>query len=74
MNIDEAIPSTFSYQTLVLPDAVVNNLPTTTKHVSAYNYNVQNWEKTYEIADDFIKRCKKIEQRIPIRRTSYSLL
>ena len=57
-----AIPSTFSYQTLVLPDAVVENFPNTTKHVSAYNYKVQNWEKTYKIADDFIKRCKKIER------------
>ena len=36
-----AIPSNFSYQTLILPDAVVNNLPNTTKHVTAYNYNVQ---------------------------------
>lgn len=54
-----AIPSNFSYQTLILPDAVVNTLPNTTKHVTAYNYNVQNWEKTYEIADDFIQKIQK---------------
>ncbi|MGG0150632.1 FtsX-like permease family protein [Bacillus mycoides] len=54
-----AIPSTFSYQTLVLPDAVVENFPNTTKHVSAYNYKVQNWEKTYKIADDFIEKVQK---------------
>ncbi|MGH1288519.1 FtsX-like permease family protein [Bacillus toyonensis] len=57
-----AIPSNFSYQTLILPDAVVNNLPSTTKHVAAYNYNVQNWEKTYEIADDFMKRIQRDRQ------------
>lgn len=54
-----AIPSTFSYQTLVLPDAVVENFPNTTKHVSAYNYKVQNWEKTYKIADNFIEKVQK---------------
>ncbi|MFJ8416780.1 FtsX-like permease family protein [Bacillus paramycoides] len=57
-----AIPSNFSYQTLILPDAVVNNLPSTTKHVAAYNYNVQNWEKTYEIANDFMKKIQKDRQ------------
>ncbi|MED1056214.1 ABC transporter permease [Bacillus mycoides] len=57
-----AIPSDFSYQTLILPDAVVNNLPSTTKHVSAYNYNVQSWEKTYEIANDFMKKIQKDRQ------------
>ncbi|MBE7121601.1 FtsX-like permease family protein [Bacillus cereus] len=57
-----AIPSDFSYQTLILPDAVVNSLPSTTKHVSAYNYKVQNWEKTYEIADDFMKKIQKDRQ------------
>ncbi|MBJ8054002.1 ABC transporter permease [Bacillus cereus] len=57
-----AIPSDFSYQTLILPDVVVNNLPSTTKHVSAYNYNVQNWEKTYEIANDFMKKIQKDRQ------------
>ncbi|AIW82723.1 ABC transporter family protein ydxM [Bacillus mycoides] len=57
-----AIPSNFSYQTLILPDVVVNNLPSTTKHVSAYNYNVQNWEKTYEIANDFMKKIQKDRQ------------
>ncbi|MGG0727313.1 FtsX-like permease family protein [Bacillus paramycoides] len=57
-----AIPSDFSSQTLILPDAVVNNLPSTTKHVAAYNYKVQNWEKTYKIADDFIQKIKKDRQ------------
>ncbi|EEL79876.1 ABC transporter permease protein [Bacillus cereus AH1271] len=57
-----AIPSNFSYQTLILPDTVINNLPNTTKHVAAYNYNVQNWEKTYEIADDFMKKIQKDRQ------------
>ncbi|MGU3368802.1 FtsX-like permease family protein [Bacillus mycoides] len=57
-----AIPSDFSYQTLILPDIVINNLPSTTKHVSAYNYNVQNWEKTYEIANDFMKKIQKDRQ------------
>ncbi|HHB1767332.1 TPA: ABC transporter permease [Bacillus cereus] len=54
-----AIPSNFSYQTLILPDTVVNNLPHTTKHVTAYNYKVQNWEKTYKIADDFMQKIQK---------------
>ncbi|PQZ55802.1 MULTISPECIES: FtsX-like permease family protein [Bacillus] len=57
-----AIPSDFSYQTLILPDAVVNSLPSTIKHVSAYNYKVQNWEKTYEIADEFIRKVQKDRQ------------
>ncbi|MED0968013.1 ABC transporter permease [Bacillus paramycoides] len=57
-----AIPSDFSSQTLILPDAVVNNLPSTTKHVAAYNYKVQNWEKAYKIADDFIQKIKKDRQ------------
>ncbi|PFD90041.1 ABC transporter permease [Bacillus anthracis] len=54
-----AIPSNFSYQTLILPDTVVNNLPHTTKHVTAYNYKVQKWEKTYKIADDFMQKIQK---------------
>ena len=57
-----AIPSDFSYQTLILPDAIVNNLPNTTKQVTAYNYNVQNWEKTYQIADDFMKKIQRDRQ------------
>ncbi|MED1411798.1 MULTISPECIES: FtsX-like permease family protein [Bacillus] len=57
-----AIPSDFSYQTLILPDVVVNNLPSTTKHVAAYNYKVQNWEKTYKIADDFMQKIQKDRQ------------
>ncbi|WP_242321670.1 ABC transporter permease [Bacillus cereus group sp. BfR-BA-01354] len=58
-----AIPSTFSYQTVVLPDAVVNNFPRTTKHVSAYNYKVQNWEKTYKITDAFIAKIQKDREK-----------
>ncbi|TPV43430.1 FtsX-like permease family protein [Bacillus dicomae] len=54
-----AIPSDFSYQTIVLPDIVVNNLPNTVKHISAYNYKIQNWEQTYEIADNFIEKVQK---------------
>ncbi|MBZ4220669.1 ABC transporter permease [Bacillus wiedmannii] len=57
-----AIPSDFSYQTLILPDAIVNNLPNTTRQVTAYNYNVQNWEKTYQIADDFMKKIQRDRQ------------
>ncbi|MGN4447677.1 FtsX-like permease family protein [Bacillus cereus group sp. MYBK79-1] len=58
-----AIPSTFSYQTVVLPDVVVNNFPNTTKHVSAYNYKVQNWEKTYKITDAFIEKIQKDREK-----------
>ena len=36
-----AIPSNFSYQTIVLPDIIVNNLPNTVKHISAYNYKIR---------------------------------
>ncbi|MHA2892695.1 FtsX-like permease family protein [Bacillus cereus] len=54
-----AIPSGFSYQTIVLPDVIVNNLPSTVKHISAYNYKIQNWEQTYEIADNFIEKVQK---------------
>ncbi|WP_144559520.1 FtsX-like permease family protein [Bacillus thuringiensis] len=57
-----AIPSSFSYQTLVVPDAVINNLPNTTMHISAYNYKIQNWEQTYKIADDFIQKIQKDRQ------------
>ncbi|PGO33107.1 ABC transporter permease [Bacillus cereus] len=57
--IDNTLPSTFAYETLVLSDSVVNNLPTNTKHVTAYNYKVENWENTYAIADEFLKRADK---------------
>ncbi len=67
-----AIPSNFSYQTLILPDSVVNNLPNTTKHVTAYNYNVQNWEKTYEIADDFMKKYKEIDRNSNTKALLYA--
>lgn len=67
-----AIPSNFSYQTLILPDVVVNNLPSTTKHVSAYNYNVQNWEKTYEIANDFMKKYKRIDRNSNTKAPLYA--
>ncbi|MDZ4417304.1 ABC transporter permease [Bacillus cereus] len=53
------IPSAFAYETLVLSDSVVNNLPNNTKHITAYNYNVENGENTYAIAEEFIKRVNK---------------
>ncbi|MED0988542.1 FtsX-like permease family protein [Bacillus nitratireducens] len=59
IKIDNTLPSTFAYETLVLSDSVVNNLPTNTKHVTVYNYNVENWENTYAIADEFVKRADK---------------
>ncbi|MCZ6941387.1 ABC transporter permease [Bacillus mycoides] len=59
IKIDNTLPSTFAYETLVVSDSVVNNLPTKTKHVTAYNYNVENWGNTYDIADEFIKRADK---------------
>lgn len=60
-----AIPSSFSSQTLVVPDAIVNKFPNTTKHISAYNYKIQNWEKTYKITDDFIEKLQKDRQNSP---------
>ncbi|MDM5195882.1 ABC transporter permease [Bacillus hominis] len=60
-----AIPSSFSYQTLVVPDTVVNKFPNTIKHISAYNYKIQNWEKTYKITDDFIEKLQKDQQNSP---------
>ncbi|KWU66285.1 ABC transporter permease [Bacillus mycoides] len=59
IKIDNTLPSTFAYETLVLSDSAVNNLPTNTKHVTIYNYNVENWENTYAIADEFVKRADK---------------
>ncbi|MFZ3197699.1 MAG: ABC transporter permease [Bacillus mycoides] len=59
IKIDNTLPSTFAYETLVLSDSAVNNLPTNTKHVTVYNYNVENWENTYAIADEFVKRADK---------------
>ncbi|PGT50524.1 ABC transporter permease, partial [Bacillus cereus] len=57
--IDNPIPSTFGYKTLVLSDSVVNNLPNNPKHIAAYNYNVENSENTHAIADEFVKRVVK---------------
>ncbi|MGW5979975.1 FtsX-like permease family protein [Bacillus mycoides] len=57
--INNPLPASFAYETLVLSDAVVNNLPNNTKHITAYNYNVENWENTYAIADEFVKRVDK---------------
>ncbi|RWS41126.1 ABC transporter permease [Bacillus mycoides] len=59
LEIHNPLPSTFAYETLVLTDSVVNNLPNNTKHITAYNYNVENWESTYAIADELIKRVDK---------------
>ncbi|MDR4277337.1 ABC transporter permease, partial [Bacillus paranthracis] len=58
-----SIPSNFSYQTIILPDAVVNNLPNSTKHETAYNNKVKNWEKTYEIADEFMTKIQGDRQK-----------
>ncbi|MED0959856.1 ABC transporter permease [Bacillus paramycoides] len=57
--INNALPATFAYETLVLSDSVVNNLQNNTRHITAYNYNVENWENTYAIADEFVKRADK---------------
>ncbi|NWK67546.1 ABC transporter permease [Bacillus paramycoides] len=57
--INNALPATFAYETLVLSDSVVNNLQNNTRHITAYNYNVENWENTYAIADEFVKRVDK---------------
>ncbi|EJR49864.1 hypothetical protein IIM_03738 [Bacillus cereus VD107] len=57
--INNALPATFAYETLVLSDSAVNNLQNNTRHITAYNYNVENWENTYAIADEFVKRADK---------------
>ncbi|MGE7873296.1 FtsX-like permease family protein [Bacillus paramycoides] len=59
-----AMPTSFAYQTLVLPDVVINSLPNTTKHISAYNYKISNWEKSYKIADAFIQRVQKDREKV----------
>ncbi|MCW9131992.1 ABC transporter permease [Bacillus paramycoides] len=59
-----AMPSNFAYQTLVLPDVVISSLPNTAKHISAYNYKIPNWEKTYKIADAFIQRVQKDRDKV----------
>lgn len=56
---DNALPANFAYETLVLADSVINNSSNYTKRVTAYNYNVENWENTYAIADEFVKRVNK---------------
>ncbi|TKI87297.1 FtsX-like permease family protein [Bacillus mycoides] len=56
---DNALPTNFAYETLVLADSVINNSSNYTKRVTAYNYNVENWENTYAIADEFVKRVNK---------------
>ncbi|MBF7152781.1 FtsX-like permease family protein [Bacillus albus] len=57
--VTSALPATFAYETLVVPDFVINNLQNPIEHVTAYNYNVKNWENTYAIADEFVKRTDK---------------
>ena len=69
-----AIPSNFSYQTIVLPDIIVNNLPNTAKHISAYNYKIQNWEQTYKIANAFIEKVQKIEINLSMKNLLFAPL
>ncbi|TCJ78792.1 UNVERIFIED_ORG: putative ABC transport system permease protein [Bacillus cereus] len=57
--VTSALPATFAYETFVVPDFAINSLQNNTKHVTAYNYNVKNWENTYAIADEFVKRTDK---------------
>ncbi|OQR54857.1 FtsX-like permease family protein [Bacillus sp. CDB3] len=59
-----ALPSEFSYKTLVLSDNFEKNSPNITRHITAYNYNVQNWKKTHKIANAFIQQVQQDRKKI----------
>ncbi|WP_459503513.1 FtsX-like permease family protein [Bacillus sp. C1] len=50
------IPTSLTSQLLILSDNTVHNLADQMKHMTLYNFKVQDWEKTHIIAKEYIHK------------------
>ncbi|WP_410983957.1 FtsX-like permease family protein [Bacillus cereus] len=64
------IPTGWTSQVLILSDDTVQALSNNMKHMTLYNFQVKDWEKTHEIAaeylDTFTKERKNISSEEPL--------
>ncbi|EEM03510.1 ABC transporter permease protein [Bacillus pseudomycoides] len=55
-------PAGLTPQLLILSDDTVHALSNNMRHMTLYNFQVQDWEKTYIIAEEYINKLEKIEK------------
>ncbi|HEK9100642.1 ABC transporter permease [Bacillus pfraonensis] len=59
------IPTGWTSQILILSDDTVDALSNNMKHITLYNFQVTDWEKTNEIAAEYLDKFAKDRRNIP---------
>ncbi|PEB50662.1 ABC transporter permease [Bacillus pseudomycoides] len=67
------IPTGMTYQLLILSDDTVRSLSNNMKHMTLYNFQVKDWEKTHEIAAEYLDKLEKERKSIPSEEPLYRM-
>ncbi|WP_243524973.1 ABC transporter permease [Bacillus pseudomycoides] len=59
------IPTGLTSAVLILSDDTVHALSNNMKHMTLYNFQVKDWEKTHEIAAEYLDKLAKERRNIP---------
>ncbi|WP_020061380.1 FtsX-like permease family protein [Bacillus sp. 123MFChir2] len=65
------LPSGAVSNVLILSDNTVQSLSNVMKHMTLYNFQVQNWENTHAIAVTFSKKLEADRKQIPSKEPLY---
>ncbi|MDZ5605723.1 ABC transporter permease [Bacillus pseudomycoides] len=65
------IPTGLTSQLLILSDDTVHALSNNMRHMTLYNFQVQDWEKTHIIAEEYINKLVKDRQSITSEEPLY---
>ncbi|PED07683.1 FtsX-like permease family protein [Bacillus pseudomycoides] len=65
------IPTGLTSQLLILSDDTVHALSNNMKHMTLYNFQVQDWEKTHVIAAEYINKLMKDRKSITSQEPLY---
>ncbi|PEY32459.1 ABC transporter permease [Bacillus cereus] len=61
------IPTGLTSAVLILSDDTVHALSNNMKHMTLYNFQVKDWEKTHEIAAEYLDKLAKERRNIPYK-------
>ncbi|AIK38053.1 MULTISPECIES: FtsX-like permease family protein [Bacillus] len=64
-------PAGLTPQLLILSDDTVHALSNNMRHMTLYNFQVQDWEKTYVIAEEYINKLEKDRKSIASKEPLY---
>ncbi|SDY62432.1 ABC transporter permease [Bacillus sp. 166amftsu] len=67
------IPTGWTSQILILSDDTVNALSNNMRHMTLYNFQVKDWEKTHEIAAEYFKKLTKERHNISSTEPLYMM-